>query len=132
MLPDMFDESIWRPEFGVTDIESPDNQLGYAAKRSAQIPDDQRLFMFLNLSALHQPNCHYMDGATKDTPDTQAAALAAVDKALGAVMPILARRKWLCIFTSDHGTTYGEDGYIGHRLAHEQVWRVPYAEFLMG
>ncbi len=132
VLPGMFDESTWRPEFGVTDRDSPTHQLNYAAKRSAEIALNQRLFLFLNLSAMHQPNCHYMKGMTQDTPDTQAAALGAVDKALGAVMPILAQRKWLCIFTSDHGTTYGEAGYTGHRLAHEQVWRVPYAEFLWG
>ena len=37
----------------------------------------------------------------------------------------------LAILCSDHGTTYGEDGYTGHRLAHPVVWSVPYAEFLL-
>jgi len=132
VLPDMFEESVWRPEFGVTDKNSPDNQLGHAAKRSAELEADQRLFMFVNLSAMHQPNCHYVEGTTEDTPHTQAAALAQVDRALGKVLPVLKQRKWLCIFTSDHGTTYGEDDFRGHRLAHEHVWRVPYAEFLLG
>jgi len=63
---------------------------------------------------------------------TQAAALAAVDKALQAISSQFEKRKWLCVFTSDHGTAYGEGGYEGHRLAHEMVWRVPYAEFLWG
>jgi hypothetical protein len=32
---------------------------------------------------------------------------------------------------SDHGTAYGEDGYHGHRIAHETVWTVPYAELVL-
>jgi hypothetical protein len=35
------------------------------------------------------------------------------------------------IACSDHGTAYGEDGHHGHRLAHEVVWTVPYAEFTL-
>ena len=34
------------------------------------------------------------------------------------------------ILTSDHGTLYGEDGYIGHRVAHPLVTTVPYAEVI--
>ena len=30
---------------------------------------------------------------------------------------------------TDHGTAYGEDGFHGHRLAHQVVWDVPYAHF---
>ncbi len=33
------------------------------------------------------------------------------------------RGRTYCIVTSDHGTTYGEDGYTGHRLAHPVVWK---------
>ena len=93
-------------------------------------PENQRLFLFLNLSAMHQPNCYYVNGAEHDTAATQGAALAAVDRALEAAAPAFQKRKWLCVFTSDHGTAYGDAGYEGHRLAHESVWRVPYAEFL--
>ncbi|RYZ80354.1 MAG: metalloenzyme domain-containing protein, partial [Proteobacteria bacterium] len=35
------------------------------------------------------------------------------------------------VICSDHGTTYGEDGFHGHRVAHPQVWNVPYAEFVL-
>lgn len=130
VLPNMFDESEWRPEFGVTDKDSPTHQLKYISKRLDEIDPAQRLFLFLNVSAMHQPNCHYVEGATIDTIETQGAALAAVDKALSAAAPTFQKRKWLCVFTSDHGTAYGEQGYKGHRLAHDSVWRVPYAEFL--
>ena len=130
VLPNLFDESQWQPEFGVTDKNSPTHQLDYIAKRLDEIDSAQRLFLFLNLSAMHQPNCYYVNGAEHDTAATQGAALAAVDRALEAAAPAFQKRKWLCVFTSDHGTAYGDAGYEGHRLAHESVWRVPYAEFL--
>jgi len=41
------------------------------------------------------------------------------------------RAPTFAIVCSDHGTAYGEDGYRGHRLAHEVVWTVPYAEILL-
>lgn len=130
VLPKLFDQSEWQPKFSVTRKDSAQNQLEYSARFLEGQPTEQRLFLFINLSAMHQPNCIYVDGQTEDSPKTQAAALAAVDKALNAVAPIFEKRKWLCIFTSDHGTAYGEAGYQGHRLAHETVWQVPYAEFL--
>lgn len=132
VLPGLFDHSAWQPGFGVTEKASAQNQFGYAASVLDNLPADQRLFLFMNLSAMHQPNCIYVDGETTDSPATQRAALAAVDEALRQVAPVFEKRQWLCIFTSDHGTAYGEAGYEGHRLAHETVWQVPYAEFLWG
>jgi hypothetical protein len=32
------------------------------------------------------------------------------------------------IACSDHGTLYGDDDYVGHRIAHPHVMTVPYAE----
>ena len=32
---------------------------------------------------------------------------------------------------SDHGTCYGESGYTGHRLVHDAVTHVPYAELVI-
>jgi len=130
VLPNMFDESEWRPEFGVTEKGSPTYQLDHISRRLDEIDTTQRLFLFLNISAMHQPNCYYLEGEKIDTRETQGAALAAVDKALETVASAFRHRKWLCVFTSDHGTAYGDSGYTGHRLAHESIWRVPYAEFL--
>ena len=131
-LPNLFDESIWSPEFGVTEQNSPDNQFAYAAKYLQKTPAEQRCFLFINLSAMHQPNCHYLEGATSDNVDSQRAALRVVDAAFAKHRQSFEKRKWLCVFTSDHGTAYGEDNYEGHRLAHETVWTVPYGEFLWG
>lgn len=131
-LPGMFDESIWTAEFSVTDKSSPDNQFSYAAQYLQRIDAQQRVFLFINLSAMHQPNFHHLDGAVTDSAASQAAALQAVDTALAKHSKSFEDRKWLCVFTSDHGTAYGEDKYEGHRLAHETVWTVPYAQFLWG
>ena len=38
------------------------------------------------------------------------------------------RPQTFIIICSDHGTLYGEDGYVGHRIAHPIVTTVPYAE----
>ena len=40
-------------------------------------------------------------------------------------------RPCFAIVCSDHGTAYEEDGHTGHRVAHEVVWTVPYAEFIL-
>lgn len=131
VLPGLFAESHWSPALGVTDPDSTRNQVALAVKILDRIPPDKRLFLFVNVSALHQPNCHYIPGATADTPETQAAALAYVDSQLPPLFAAL-RRPTLAIICSDHGTAYGEDGYTGHRVAHPTVWTVPYAEFVMG
>ena len=94
--------------------------------------DAERLFLFINVSAMHQPNCIFTDGAEADTLTTQADALAYVDRQLPSLFGKLQQRgPVLCILTSDHGTAYGEDGYWGHRLGHPVVWNVPYAEFVL-
>ncbi len=132
VLPDLFAESHWDPSIGVTDPRSTEHQVALAVARLADLPAGQRVFLFLNVSALHQPNCHYVPGAVADSPTTQAAALAYVDRSLPPLFAALRRRApLLAVLCSDHGTAYGEDGYHGHRLAHPVVWTVPYAEFVL-
>ena len=92
----------------------------------------QRAFLFLNVSALHQPNCHHLEGAREDSLASHAAALRYVDAQLPPLFAALQRRgPSLCVVCSDHGTAYGEDGHRGHRVALPCVWEVPYAEFLL-
>ncbi|PRP91254.1 hypothetical protein ENSA5_56670 [Enhygromyxa salina] len=132
VLPELFDEHRWCPEFGVTARDSTRSQVAWACERIAAQPDDRRVFCFVNVSALHQPNCHYLPGRERDDPETQAAALAYVDGELGPLFEALRRRApVLAIVCSDHGTAYGEQGHVGHRLAHPVVWEVPYAEVLL-
>jgi arylsulfatase A-like enzyme len=132
VLPNLFDESHWAPELGVTDPHSTENQVKLVLDRVAKRPAGQRVFAFLNVSAIHQPNRFYLSGAVDDTIDSHAAALEYVDARLGRLFAGLRRRgPWLVIVCSDHGTAYGEDGYTGHRLAHPVVWTVPYGEFVL-
>jgi membrane-anchored protein YejM (alkaline phosphatase superfamily) len=103
-----------------------------AERAVAALPRDQRAFLFVNVSALHQPNCIFTAGAMRDSKETMAAALAYVDSCLPALFQSITRRApTLVVICSDHGTAYGEDGYEGHRLAHPVVWTVPYAEFVL-
>ncbi|HEY1187551.1 MAG TPA: STM4013/SEN3800 family hydrolase [Gemmata sp.] len=133
VLPSLFDESHWAPELGVTDPRSTENQVALALQRLADLPRERRALLFINVSALHQPNRSYLEGAVDDTIESHAAALEYADGALGPLFAGLrARGPWLAVVCSDHGTAYGEDGYAGHRLAHPTVWDVPYAEFLLG
>ncbi len=130
VLPGLFHESHWAPALGVTEPASTSNQIQLAIQRLQALSSEQRAFLFINVSALHQPNCHYTPGATLDSPRTQQAALAYVDSCLPKLWSALRQRgRTFCIITSDHGTAYGEDGYTGHRLAHPVVWNVPYAQF---
>lgn len=132
VLPDLFDESHWSAELGVTSATSTERQVALGCAILREIPAERRSFLFVNVSALHQPNCIFAPGETVDSPRTQAAALAYVDRCLPPLFDALrARGDTLCIVCSDHGTAYGEDGYVGHRLAHPVVWNVPYAEFVL-
>lgn len=132
VLPNLFHESHWSPALGVTDKDSTRHQVQVAVQSVATIAPEQRVFLFMNISALHQPNCMYLSGATEDSAQTQAAALAYVDSQLPALFSALQKRSDVyCIICSDHGTAYGEDGYVGHRLAHPVVWTVPYAEVFL-
>jgi len=131
-LPGLFDESHWAPDLGVTDPRSTENQVNLALARVAAVEPGRRAFLFVNVSAVHQPNRFYLPGAAADSVTSHAAALEYADGHLGRLFAGLRRRgPWLAVVCSDHGTAYGEDGYAGHRLAHPVVWDVPYAEFVL-
>ncbi len=132
VLPNLFAESYWSAEMGVASPISTEVQIAQSIKCLAEHSTDKRIFLFLNISAVHQPNCLFTQKATRDSRETQAAALAYVDQQLPALFQALRRRAPVfCIVCSDHGTAYGEDDYFGHRLAHPVVWNVPYAEFVL-
>ncbi|UQA91779.1 STM4013/SEN3800 family hydrolase [Streptomyces halobius] len=133
VLPGLFQESHWEPEFGVASATSFEAQVARAEEVVAALPEEQRLFLFVNVAALHQPNWFHLPGATREAGDnlaTHAAALEYVDRHIGRLFAAASsRRPCFAIVCSDHGTTYGDDGYTGHRLGHEAVWTVPYAQF---
>ncbi len=130
VFPSLFDESHWAPPLGVTAPRSTENQIALACEILARTKG--RIFLFVNISALHQPNRFYLPSATEDTLASHAAALEYVDRCLPPLIQALrARGPAFGVVCSDHGTAYGEEGYSGHRLAHRVVWEVPYAEILL-
>ncbi|WP_339305970.1 STM4013/SEN3800 family hydrolase [Paenibacillus sp. FSL R5-0519] len=133
VLPGYFQQSYWRMNFGVTNPKSTEHQVQHALKLLEQTPPDEKIFMFLNVSAIHGPNRYFVEGAREDSVETQRAALRYVDEALGPLFEAMRKRSRpaFCLAFSDHGTAYGEDGYQGHRLAHDVVWTVPYREFFV-
>lgn len=131
VLPGMFDESHWKPVLGVEHRRSTELQVALAVRRLHEL-GDRRVFLFINVSAIHFPNHGYLPGCRKDNLDSHAAALRYVDRALAPLLAACAARApTFAIACSDHGSAYGEDGYHGHRLAHETVWTVPYAHFFI-
>ena len=137
-FPNLFAESHWHPSTSVSCKDSTENQINIALTSLQQLPTEQRLFSFINISALHQPNYFYLEDTHENTPqkqdsiESQIAALAYVDSQLGRLFTAMKQRApTFCIICSDHGTCYGEDGYYGHKLAHEVVLTVPYAHFFL-
>ncbi len=132
VLPGLFAERHWRPELGVTSPSSTEHQVAQVEVSLAALPAERRCFTFLNVSALHQPNRHYLPGATVDTLESHEAALVYVDTQLPRLFRAVTRRApCLVILCSDHGTAYGDGGYVGHRVAHPTVFTVPYSEFVL-
>ncbi|MFE6864852.1 STM4013/SEN3800 family hydrolase [Nocardia sp. NPDC057668] len=135
VLPGLFQDSHWEPEFSVAAPAAFEAQIDRAEQVIAELPAERRLFLFVNVSALHQPNWFHLPGATRaagDSRETHAAALEYVDRHIGRLFAaVSARRRCFAIVCSDHGTAYGDDGFTGHRLGHESVWTVPYAQFFL-
>ena len=132
VLPGLFAESHWNEEMSASGAHSTQHQVAQAVEVLHELPRGRRVFLFINISALHQPSYLWTPGTERDSVETMSDALAYVDSQLPPLFEALQRRApTLCVLTSDHGTTFGEDGYFGHRLAHPAVWTVPYAEFVL-
>lgn len=131
-LPSLFAERYWSPATGVTAPRSAERQFRRAADALGRVGEGRRAFVFVNVSATHTPTWPYVPGATRDSTETQRAALRSVDASLGVLIGALrARGPSLVVLCADHGTCFGDDGYWGHRVAHPAVWTVPYAELLL-
>ncbi len=133
VLPEMFKESYWEEKFGVTDPKSTFHQLQKA--KEILNNSSQPVFLFINISALHQPNFFYNPKSKnkEDNIQSHGLALEYIDSQLVILQEALRKRQQssFVICCSDHGTTYGEDGFTGHRLAHPNVWNIPYLEKLI-
>lgn len=126
VLPELFDEDYWRPEFCSPEADSTRYQVNHTLE-VADKHTGRPLFLFLNVSATHVPHGHYL-GQSTDTMKSQRAALAYADEHLGRLITTLtAKAPWLVIMCADHGDAYGDDGYQGRGIAHPVVMNVPYA-----
>jgi arylsulfatase A-like enzyme len=130
VFPGYFQKSDWRPAFGCTSKESAARQVDFVLERLERQSPDQRLFLYINFSAIHYPNHHYLPGKKTDDLDTHRAALRYVDQQLPRLFAAFRERgNPLVIAFSDHGTCYGEEGYRYHCVSHEKVLVVPYKHF---
>ena len=132
VLPGFFEESVWHPSLGVVARESTAAQIRAALGWLESITPGEKVLLFINVSATHPPHAHYLEGAQRDSPESQAAALAYVDGQIPPLFDALRRRgECFCLFMADHGEAHGEDGRWGHRIAHPTVTTVPYAHFFL-
>lgn len=155
VLPGLFGVARWSSEMGVAAPFSAKHQIDAAIEEVEAADTKSPVFLFINIAAIHQPNWFYQVDASgqpttlpaeaagsrqpNDSLTSHRAALVNVDRQLGRLFDFFRSRRQakdvdrgtFCILCSDHGTAYGESGYFGHRLAHETVWKVPYAEFVL-
>lgn len=135
ILPGLFQEKHWSPGIGPGNKHSAIRQVAKAC--SIINNTDKRLFLFINVPAIHSPNNMYLPDTHPDHRKLnslagQGMALKAVDMALAPLFETAkVRGPTFVMICSDHGTAFGEDGYQGHRVAHETVWNVPYTDFVI-
>ncbi|MDP2311025.1 MAG: STM4013/SEN3800 family hydrolase [Pseudomonadota bacterium] len=128
-LPGRFLEAHWSRAMGVTGRHASALQFALSAARLGALPPTSRALLFVNAAATHPPTRPFLRAARAESVATQAAALADLDRHLPVLLDALrARGGAVGIVCADHGTCFGEDGYVGHRVAHPLVWTVPYAE----
>ncbi|MFK7031334.1 STM4013/SEN3800 family hydrolase [Flavobacterium oreochromis] len=132
VLPNLFQESYWEENYGVTEK----NSTYYQIKKAVNIIQNatKNFFLFINFSAIHQPNWFYdpNNHNQQDNLKSHAAALRYIDSQLPELFLALEEKgDTFCIICSDHGTAYGEEGYVGHRISHPTVWEVPMTTFIL-
>lgn len=132
VIPSFFDHSYWNPSFGCKVKDSAKNQIDFAMGKLEQLSGEQKIMMYINVSALHYPNYFYLPGTAKDSKEAHAVALQYVDEQLGRLFAAFKKKgKTFVICCSDHGTCYGEDGVWFHGVNHPIVNTVPYKHFIL-
>lgn len=133
VFPGYFKKSWWNPSFGCGVKDSAANQVDFILKKAAKAEEEQRIFLYLNIDAIHYPNYFYVEGAKQDSLVTHRAALRTADRELGRLFDGWKemRGSAFVICCSDHGTCYGEDGCQFHGINHPAVTTVPYKHFFL-
>ncbi len=133
VFPSYFQKSYWNPSFACPVKDSAKHQVDFLLKKISGIPSDKKIFLYLNIDAIHYPNYFYLEGASHDTAESHAAALRYVDGELGRLFAAWKKQRGstFVICCSDHGTCYGEDGCQFHGFNHPIVNTVPYKHFFL-
>ena len=133
VFPGYFKKSYWNPSFACPVKESTKNQVDFLLKKISAADKEQRIFFYLKLDAIQNPNYFYADGVSHDNLQSHATALRYVDRELGRLFAgwKSQRKEALVICCSDHGTCYGEDGCQFHGINHPYVNTVPYKHFFL-
>lgn len=141
VLPSYFQHSYWNPSFAPTVRESTKHQVDFTIRWLEEQPQDQKILLYLNLSAIHYPNYFYLEpemgrlpipAYQKDTKESHGAALRYVDSELSRLFAALrGKGDTFVICCSDHGTCYGEDGCYSHGINHPMVNTIPYQHFFL-
>ena len=145
IFPSYFTHSFWNPSYSPMVADSTRNQIDFAKKWLEKIPLENKVFMYLNISAIHYPNYFYPDleqnpdkaiqpnrGWKKDNRESHGAALRYVDRELAPLFEVFKQKgDTFVICCSDHGTCYGEDGCFSHGINHPIVNTIPYKHFTM-
>lgn len=132
VFPNMFKEAIFKPSFACPIKDSATNQIDATLKAINKQPKDKRVMAFINFSAIHYPNAHYVEGKKNDDVESHLKALEYVDSCLPRLFDAFSKRGGaFCMASSDHGTCYGEDGFMFHGFNHEAVNTIPYKHFII-
>lgn len=146
IFPGYFKQSFWNPSFSPIAPDSTKHQVDFAKKWLEKVEPEKKIFLYLNVSAIHYPNYYYVEmeqqkaemkfqpdrGYEKDTLESHAAALRYVDRELEPLFNAFGQKgDTFVICCSDHGTCYGEDGCFSHGLNHPMVTTIPYKHFLL-
>ena len=133
VFPGYFQKSYWNPSFACPVKESTKNQVDFLLKKIRQADQERRIFLYLNVDAIHYPNYFYLDQAREDSYESHKAALRYADQELGRLLEGWKRQRGgaFVICCSDHGTCYGEDGCQFHGIDHPIVNTIPYKHFFL-
>lgn len=133
VFPSYFQKSYWNPSFGCPVKDSTKNQVDFILKKLSGADAQKRIFLYLNVDAIHYPNYFYLEGAAHDSIQSHAAALRYADGELGRLFTEWKnlRGETFVICCSDHGTCYGEDDCQFHGINHPMVNTIPYKHFFI-
>lgn len=133
VFPSFFEKSYWNPSFSCPVKDSAKNQIDFVINRLEKNTDDRKIFMYINICAIHYPNYFYLENNKNDNLESHKAALRYVDGELGRLFDTWKEKRGntFVVCFSDHGTCYGEDGFIFHGVNHPVVTTVPYKHFFL-